>query len=269
MPAAEQDGPWSRRRLLAVAATIVATALVALGGLVIAVVEAATSSGTSNLEANSAGVEDTASGPDRRDAIAAAGMLQVSAQDARSGTPSLTSAGTIAVPIATTLGAAEVPTGFPRTPEGAVGQLAAIATTVLDAMSIEETTAVYAAWSADGAPPVDTWELARAVQGFLGSAAGQYTDRTTTQVHATPVAGQIKGTDGPDWVVACVLLDVRATVVTEARTAWGHCARMQWQTGRWVIGAGAAPAEAPSTWPGTDLAAKAGWLDWRDDDGRR
>ena len=136
-------------------------------------------------------------------------------------------------------------------------------------MSIEETTAVYAAWSADGAPPVDTWELARAVQGFLGSAAGQYTDRPTTQVHATPVAAQIKGTDGPDWVVACVLLDVRATVVTEARTAWGHCARMQWHTERWVIGPGAAPAKAPSTWPGTDLAAKAGWLDWLDDDGRR
>ncbi len=120
-------------------------------------------------------------------------MLAVSAQDARPGTPSLTAAGTISVPIATTLGAAEVPTGFPHTPEGAVGQLAAIATTVLDAMSIEETTAVYGAWSADGAPPVDTWELARAVQGFLGSAAGQYTDRPTTQVRATPGRGADQG----------------------------------------------------------------------------
>ena len=32
--------------------------------------------------------------------------------------------------------------------------------------------------------------------------------------------------------------------------------------GRWVIGAGEAPARAPSTWPGTELVHEAGWLAW-------
>jgi len=50
--------------------------------------------------------------------------------------------------------------------------------------------------------------------------------------------------------------------VTSARIAFGHCERMQWQDTRWVIAAGAAPARAPSTWPGTDLAAEAGWRTW-------
>ena len=63
-------------------------------------------------------------------------------------------------------------------------------------------------------------------------------------------------------MLACVLLDVKAQISTQARIAYGHCERMQWTDqdgGRWVIGDGPAPARAPSTWPGTDLAAQAGW----------
>jgi len=41
----------------------------------------------------------------------------------------------------------------------------------------------------------------------------------------TPAAIQIKGTDGPDWVAACVLLDVRATLRAEARMGYGTCER--------------------------------------------
>jgi hypothetical protein len=59
--------------------------------------------------------------------------------------------------------------------------------------------------------------------------------------------------------VACVLLDVTVTVATEARAAYGHCERLQWADYRWVIAPGEAPASAPSTWPGTDLATAAGW----------
>ena len=82
---------------------------------------------------------------------------------------------------------------------------------------------------------------------------------------ATPTAAQVKGTDGTDWVLACVLLDVQARIVTQARIAYGHCERMQWSTdegGRWLIAAGSPPAQAPSTWPETDLARQAGWLTW-------
>ena len=78
-------------------------------------------------------------------------------------------------------------------------------------------------------------------------------------VAATPAAGQVKGTDGPDWVLACVLLDVRAAIVTDARIGYGHCERLTWTDGRWLIGPGTPPAKAPSVWPGSDLAIQAGW----------
>ena len=86
-------------------------------------------------------------------------------------------------------------------------------------------------------------------------------------VTATPVAGQVKGTDGPDWALACVLLDVRATITASARIGYGHCERMQWQQrdgqdGRWMIAPGAQPARAPSTWPGSEVAIEAGWATW-------
>ena len=81
-------------------------------------------------------------------------------------------------------------------------------------------------------------------------------------VTATPVAGQVKGVDGDHWALACVLLDVRATITATARIGYGHCERLQWDapSARWVIAPGAQPAKAPSTWPGTQAALDAGWV---------
>ena len=103
------------------------------------------------------------------------------------------------------------------------------------------------------------------VQAFLGATAAGGTSVGGTVV-ATPVAAQVKGSDGPDWTVACVLLHVRARIAAEAVTAYGHCERMTWlpQQERWVIAAGDPPARAPSTWPETDLARQAGWRTWVD-----
>ena len=101
-----------------------------------------------------------------------------------------------------------------------------------------------------------------AVQAFLASEAGRHVDEPGTSVVTVPVAAQIKGGDGDDWVVACALLDVTVTVVTEAGAAYGHCERLEWADDRWVIAPGEAPASAPSTWPGTDLATSAGWRTW-------
>ena len=72
----------------------------------------------------------------------------------------------------------------------------------------------------------------------------------------------MKATDGPDWTIACVLVDVRAVIAQEARMAYGYCERMQWAGNRWLIAPGTPPADAPSTWPGTDLAFQAGWQTW-------
>ncbi|MBA2696525.1 MAG: hypothetical protein H0U62_11965 [Actinobacteria bacterium] len=100
------------------------------------------------------------------------------------------------------------------------------------------------------------------VAAFLRATSNSTRMEPTTVVTATPVAGQVKGVDGPDWVVACVLLAVRATVRTEAAIGYGHCEQMVWQADRWMIGPGEPAAPGPSTWPGTEAARRAGWLDW-------
>lgn len=255
--------PWDRRRLLR---TLVAVSIVGVLGLVgvgYAVYSAVAAS--PQRAAAPGGGRDPASvpsGSERRDAVAAEPMLAVPPGAARTGTPSAEVGPTIVVPAAGRVGPADIATGFPQTPEGAVGQLAAIEGPVLQGMSIETATAVYEAWSAPGAPPASQWELIANIQAFLASNAGTKAGSAGALVTATPVAGQVKGSDGPDWVLACVLMDVQAQVATTARIAYGHCERMQWNGGRWVIGAGTAPSRAPSTWPRTDLARQAGWANW-------
>lgn len=300
---------WGRRRLLAAAIGVVLTATALLVGLGYAVyptlapsphpaAAASSGEGSGRPSSRQESVEV------RRDSIAAAPMLAVTPQDALPAPPSTQTAPGIVIPPASSSGAAGVPTGYPHTPEGAVAQLAAIETTVFQAMSMPLTAEVHRHWTLPDQPPItrpdafkatDTeagtieldldldldhdaaagaqaagglagWEIARHVQSFLGTAQmGPEKDLTAT-VTATPAASLIKGTDGPDWVLACVLLDVRAVITTEARIGYGHCERMQWHDGRWLIAPGPPPARAPSTWPGSQASIEAGWLTWVDAD---
>jgi hypothetical protein len=266
----DASGVWDRRRLLLTLAGVLSAAVLLVAGLVYAVVwgigsaTAGSSGGDDRPESAPLRVDgDTAE--QRRDAIAAAPMTAVAASAARSGTPAPVAGPTITVPAATTVGPADVPTGFPPTAQGAVGQLAAIDTTVLTSMSIAHTGAVHQAWALPGAPGVEEWVMTGNVQAFL-AASGSPTLDDISVVTAAPVAGQIKGTDGERWSVVCVLLDVRATITASARIGYGRCERMQWhgdeQGGRWMIAPGAQPAKAPSTWPGSQAAADAGWATW-------
>lgn len=271
-------GAWSRTRLLLVMATLLSGALTLAGGLGYAAyttltpsrpASAAPTSPPTDMAPLTGGGAVTVTGGDssrdsraRRDAIAAAAMLSVTAEDARRGAPSAVAPPSIRVPVSTADGAAGVPTGFPRTPAGAVGQLAAIQTTVLHAMSIEAANDVYEAWALPGGVGVADWEMTRNVQAFLVASGSGPVKAPTTVVVATPAAAQIKGTDGADWVLACVLLEVRASITAEAHIGYGSCERMQWTEDRWLIAPGAPPARAPSTWPGTDLAIQAGWRTW-------
>lgn len=66
------------------------------------------------------------------------------------------------------------------------------------------------------------------VQSFLASARMGSVKDPGTLVVITPMAAQVKAKDGPDWVVACVLSDVRAIIGVQARMAFGYCERMQW-----------------------------------------
>ncbi len=264
--AVADDEQWGRRRLVLTVAGMALAVVLLLAGLGYAVYSALSSTGPASATPTKGqqiqAAEQLPAGAARRDAIAAAAMLSVPPEASRPGKPSPKVGAGIAIPSATTVGPARVPSGFPHTPEGAIGQLAAIEATVLQSMSIERAHEVHAAWSTPGAVAAEDWELTGNIQAFLASGAGQYAGDLHTAVVTTPVGAQVKGADGTDWVLACVLLDVKAQIATQARIAYGHCERMQWSPrdgGRWLIGPGPAPARAPSTWPGTDLAIEAGW----------
>lgn len=142
--------------------------------------------------------------------------------------------------------------------------MAAIEVAVLESMDLAQAADVHAAWVRSGGPSFDDWVLTRGVQSFLGGlGASDRRKDVSTRVTATPAGAQVKGADGPDWVLACVLLEVRAVAKAEARTGFGHCERMVWDpSGRWMIAEGAPAAFAPSTWPGSVAAVEAGWRPW-------
>jgi len=261
------DG-WDRRRLLVVLACVVAAVTLLLVGLGYAVYFALTSATGTAKPVPATAAARLASGPQvargeaHRDEIASAPMLAVGPADSRASTPAAVAGPTITIPVSTRQGPASVPAGFPRTPEGAVAQLAAIETTVLQGMSIPAANQVYEQWALPGGVGVAGWEITQDVQAFLTTAQMGPEKDIASSVVATPAAAQVKGTDGPDWVLACVLLDMRATITADARMGYGYCERMQWRAGRWMIAPGTPPARAPSTWPGSDLSIKAGWRTW-------
>lgn len=266
---------WGRRRLLAALALVAVSALALVAGLGYGLYVAVTDHpGTGAAPSPHAriDVDLPASGPARRDAIAAQPMLTVPPDAARPTTPTGRPLEPVVVPAASGVGPADVLAGYPHTSEGALGQLAAITQAVLQALDPARASVIHDAWSQPGAVPATEWEPVLNVGSFLAGAAraGVTPDAAgLSTVTATPVGGQVKGADGPDWVLACVLMEISATSVRSATIAHGYCDRMTWTPtsdpagGRWVIAAGDAPAPAPATWPGTDLAARAGWLPWR------
>lgn len=255
---------WDRRRLLISLAGIVLAAAALVAGLVYAVYSTVASATTaSQVSSLAAGEAPDGGRPLTRDEIAAEPMLRVDPADARPTAPAAAVPSVFLVPPpAARTGPAGVPAGFPRTSEGAVAQLAAIETTVLQGMSIPLTNDVYQAWALPGGVGVAGWELTKDVQAFLGAARMGQTMDSAASVVAVPAAGQVKGVDGPGWVVACVLLDVRATITVESRMGYGHCEAMQWHSTRWMVAPGSPAARAPSTWPGSQLSVRAGWRTW-------
>ncbi len=262
--------PWTRQRLLLALATAGLLVIAALLGVALAFTQAfvagswpATSTESpADATTTAPGIADGSGSSAVRDRIAAAPMVSLPSEAATRPDPALTPAPPLRVPDAANgRGPAGVPV-FPHTYPGAVAQLAAIDVAVLEAMSIPHTREVHAAWVLPGGPAMDTWDLAANVAAFLRSSRQGAAKDETTVVRVRPVGAIVKGTDGPDWLVACVLLDVSATIRAEARMGWGHCARMQWTDGRWQIAPGVPPVPAPSAWPGSRAAVAAGWLSW-------
>lgn len=248
--------PMSRPRLLALLFGVAAAAVCLVIGLGYALVSAL--SDAPRRETGSSQAVDAAS---VRDRIAAAPMLAVAESAARTPDVAVSLPPAVALPPASGPGAVGVRTGFPRTPLGAVAQMAEIDSRVLSAMSVAVAVDTYSAWALPGGVGASEWAQTGNVRSFLASArqAGDVKDASTF-VSVTPAAYQLKGTDGEDWVVACVLFDVTARIADVARMGYGTCERMQWTTDGWRIGPGTPPAPAPSTWPGSELSVRAGWL---------
>ena len=256
---------WPRWRLVSLLAGLAVTGLTLVAGLVLAVFYAVTADTAPDATPTAWPTAPTmpAQGMVVRDRIAAEPMLATEPSDSRETVPTAELPPMITIPAPSGVGVTGVPTGFPHTPEGAVGQLAAINVRVIEAMSIPLAHQVHAGWALPGGVDPARWQLTQGVRAFLAAAhqEGSIRDETTL-IQAIPAAGLVKGVDGPDWVVACVLLDVRASIVADARIGWGHCERMQWAQGRWLIAPGTPPAKAPSTWPGSQKAVDAGWRTW-------
>ncbi|WP_454227663.1 hypothetical protein [Propioniciclava flava] len=219
--------PLSRTQLLGVLAGLLLVGGVLLYGLGYTLVSSFSAGTAPDSVLNNA--HPDADPSQRRDLIASAPMAPVAEDAGITPGVAISMPPAIRLPAATTIGASGVPSGLPRTPEGAAAQLAAIEVRVLSAMSLPLATEVYRDWAIPGGVGAANWSQTRNVQSFLTDAR-QSTNQLDpgTLVSVTPAAIQIKGTDGPDWVVACVLLDVRAALKAEARMGYGTCERMQW-----------------------------------------
>lgn len=192
------------------------------------------------------------------DELAAEPMLQLPPSSARPQPLVAETAGPPIVLPAATDTSGLVATGFPQTPEGALAQLAAIDTLALRDLDPAQVRRVHEWAVSPDAVPLEAWNPFVAASAALAAAGAPdgAADLTST---FTPVAGQIKGSVGDDFVVACVLGEWQVTYRDTARAGAGDCQRLVWTEGRWWIGAGDQPAYAPSAWPGSADAVRAGW----------
>ena len=247
---------WSRGRLITILAGAVVVAVALLVGLGFAIYLAVSGlngddAATSDVTTGETERSTVARGASHRDEIAAEPMLSVpegaafpqDPNDPDAGGDGDADQGSIKVPTGTGInGPGLVMTGFPRTPEGAIGQLAQIDTAVLQSMSLQTAQEVYASWALPGGVGADDWWITSSVEAFLGSSEMGSVKSATASVAVEPAAALVKGTDGPDWATVCVLMKVTATYRSEGHAAFGHCERMQWVGGRWMLAPGAPPA---------------------------
>lgn len=253
---------WSPAKLLATLAAAAVAMLTLVAGLVFAVV-----SGLRNDEPNRPFAASGMTAPPNvatpRDALAAAPMPSVDPSDALPGPIATQTAGVLELPRPSGPGPAEVPTGFPRTPAGALAQLAAIDVSAMETGAIDGVRRVIAAWAAPGGPTTLTWSGVKGMTALLSAVGlpGARPAQLTLVVY--PVMGLIKGTVGSDFAVVCVDSEFAVTVEQTSRIAIADCQRMAWAGDRWLIGAGAEPAPAPSIWPGTVTAIAAGYRELR------
>ncbi len=212
---------------------------------------------------------------DPRETLARKAMPEVGEDASHPGPVSAIDPGTpIALPAASGTGSAQVPTGFPHTPAGAMAQLAAIDQVALQSGSLAGVRAVIGGWAMPGGPDGSSWSVVRGLAGMLAQAGLSGGGSSQLAIVLTPLMGLVKGSVGPDFVIPCVDFELDVTLQQTARGATADCQRMVWQPaiatqtgaiaragGRWLIGAGAEPSTPASVWPDTDVAIAVGYRD--------
>ncbi|UUV32077.1 hypothetical protein NQK81_01130 [Amycolatopsis roodepoortensis] len=196
-------------------------------------------------------------------ALATVPMLRLPPQAAQPQAMTTEAAGTaIAVPKAPVQTGQWIPRGFPRTPEGALAQLKTLNETALAAADPQVYTRGFRELAEPGAPDAEGTGLvslltslrSRAQLPGAGPVAGLNASYQVTH-------GQIKGvTSGGAFTVVCVLGQFSVGVNGQLVSAGvGDCQAMRWSGSQWRIAAGPIAAPAPSAWPGSADAAKAGY----------
>ncbi len=196
-------------------------------------------------------------------ALAVRAMVALPAQAAQPQVLTTATAGpAIAVPAPSVSAGEWIPGGFPATPEGALGQLKVLDATALSAADPQVYADAFRQLSLAGAPDPGSTGLVRLLQTMRARADfpanGPVPDLTATYA---VTHGQIKGTaSGGRYVVVCVLGEFAVTVKGQTIVAGvGDCQAMRWNGVAWRIAPGPLAAAAPSAWPGTADAARAGY----------
>ena len=245
---------WNRRRL---------QVLLSVAGLVVAAVVAGIV--WSLIELLGTGATDDSSGAESDTAIADAGAGPASSMNAAQPGPLSTGqTGTIRIPQPSTLGDAQVGTGFPPSAAGALAQLIAIDRRAIESASVVTAQDVIAAWASPGGPSPESWSGVAAVRTLLEAAGLPANGSTDLAIQLEPAMGLIQGA-GMGMATICVDFILTATVAGNQpeRVAVADCQHLTWRADRWAIAPGAEAEPTPSLWPGTQASYDAGyqWLE--------
>ncbi|KAA9163965.1 hypothetical protein FPZ12_008005 [Amycolatopsis acidicola] len=177
----------------------------------------------------------------------------------------------ITVPGSSTVVGSWIPTGFPDTPEGALGQLKALNETAVEGGDPSTYDRAYARLAEPGAPSSEDSGLHTLLTNFRRSAglsagsaeAGLRVDYDVTH-------GLIKGSvEDNHFAVVCTLGQLTFEFQTRSTTLGvGDCQAMRWTGSGWKISHGVRAAYAPAAWPGSLDSVKAGYRALTVDGGR-
>jgi hypothetical protein len=166
----------------------------------------------------------------------------------------------INVPTATRSNPAGVGEGFPATPEGAIGQLAAMETVGLADLNPQTFDPAYTSISLPGAPAPETTPLGSQVASIYAQVVGPADSAMPITSRWQLAGAQIKGvSNGGRAVVACVAGELQIAQANSGQAGTGDCQAMRWTGSDWRIAPVPAAAKAPITWPGSAAFTQAGY----------